>query len=74
MQKKAVTGVFDQIEHPLKASISTVVRVGYHRAIELLAKLGEASDFAVVTDRLATLCGVPVADTTPTQCSVRPTS
>ena len=74
MQKKAVAGIFDQIEYLLKAGITAVVRVRHHRAIELLTKLGEASDFAVVTDRLATLCGVPVADTTPTQCSVRPTS
>lgn len=48
MQKKAIASVFHQIKNLLKAGIPTVIRVRYYSTIQLLTKLGEPPDFAVV--------------------------
>lgn len=48
MQKKAIASVFHQIKNLLKAGIPTVIRVRHHRTAQLLTKLGEPTDFAVV--------------------------
>lgn len=41
MVKQSITGIFDQVEHLLKTSFPSIVRVWYHGGIVLAAEFSE---------------------------------
>ena len=43
MLKQTITGIFDQVEHLLKTSFPTIVRVGHYGGIILSAEFSQSS-------------------------------
>ena len=55
MVKQSITGIFDQVEHLLKTSFPTIVRVWYHCGVELAAEFSEPPQLASLCRRAVLL-------------------